>query len=650
MDTKAAQKQLVGLITQHLSESIPVTRILTYKPDKNGSVSGRFESLNRVFNFVFNGNDVRYKPAMNADSALFSEYYLQRFDAAPATPRGTRALPKCTSKSYSCKGEKGVACITLTKGCKLETDDIGRERLNKIKKLSSDLADAVMFDFEPDPANQKKLADLEKSQAKIVEKRMALAVENRAKREPKKVTKVEPVVSPEKVEKVVAKVEPVKTPKPKKEKVEKAVKPVATPKPKEEIAEKAEQEKLPQGKRTDFAESWKGAWRKAPKDLQTILDALDQPERIDDPSSSSAYCAKDKGIHMHKYTPDATGRSNGVWRHEYGHWIDGELNNKVVGANSKNPFNELIEKHSNGKYKNEEDLSKGLQSNENDDFARDVKKKISKEVFGESDRFFSEIKNKLSKQDRKQSYLSDSPEGTKAFLSDEKLLLDKQKKSESKFEKTYDLEYEKYKDSISSWVKSQITTTGSKPSQARIGEHIEHLKLANAIKEEATARATKKGKKNLEKNIEAETSKIIEEKLKTSFAGKLMLSGSKDVEKLFFANTKRSIYNAIIDSENPVTLAKALEGGLKDSSGLAEDLIGSITTNKVGQGHSDEYYARSGESGREGQNVEAFANLISIYGSGHPLAEEALKALSPNGFAFMKKTLKDSAEMLKGAK
>ena len=111
-----------------------------------------------------------------------------------------------------------------------------------------------------------------------------------------------------------------------------------------------------------------------------------------------------------------------------------------------------------------------------------------------------------------------------------------------------------------------------------------------------------------------------------------------------------SIYNAIIDPENPVTLAKALEAGLGDSQGLAQDLIGSITTNKVGKGHSDEYYSRKLGSGREQQNVEAFANLISIYGSGNPLAEEALKALSPNGFDFMKKTLKDSAEMLKGVK
>lgn len=174
MDTKTAQRQLVSLISQHLSDSIPVTRILTYKPSKNGAVTGRFESLGRVFNFVFNGQSVRYKPAMNADSTLFSEYYLERFDAAPVTPRGTRALPKCTSKSYSCKGAKGVACIPLTNNCRMANTAIGNERLDKIKGLSRFLTE-----------NGEDNSKVETARAKIVEQRMALAVENRAKRQPK---------------------------------------------------------------------------------------------------------------------------------------------------------------------------------------------------------------------------------------------------------------------------------------------------------------------------------------------------------------------------------------------------------------------------------------------------------------------------------
>ena len=179
MDTKTAQKQLVSLITEHLSDSIPVTRILTYKPSSSGAVTGRFESSGRVYNFMFNGVEARYKPAMNADSALFSDYYLERFDAAPRVASGKpRALPKCTSKSYSCKGQKGVACIPLTNHCKMANTAIGNERLGKIKSMSKFLA-----------ANGEDTTKTEATRAKIVEGRMALAVENRAKRTPKSLAK-----------------------------------------------------------------------------------------------------------------------------------------------------------------------------------------------------------------------------------------------------------------------------------------------------------------------------------------------------------------------------------------------------------------------------------------------------------------------------
>ena len=208
MDTKTAQKQLVSLITEHLSDSIPVTRILTYKPSANGAVTGRFESSGRVYNFMFNGMEARYKPAMNADSALFSDYYLERFDAVVAPVKGARALPNCTSKSYSCKGDKGVGCVPLTKHCRMGSSAIGNERLGKIKSMSKSLA-----------ANGEDTEKVEATRAKIVEGRMAMAVENRAKREPKSLAKaaVGPVKAPTaKKEKVV---------KPKKE-IESKVKPI----------------------------------------------------------------------------------------------------------------------------------------------------------------------------------------------------------------------------------------------------------------------------------------------------------------------------------------------------------------------------------------------------------------------------------------
>jgi hypothetical protein len=63
------------------------------------------------------------------------------------------------------------------------------------------------------------------------------------------------------------------------------------------------------------------------------------------------------------------------------------------------------------------------------------------------------------------------------------------------------------------------------------------------------------------------------------------------------------------------TLAGEAIGG--ESQSYALDLLGSITLNRLGGGHSDDYY-QSAPVHR--QNTESFANLISLYGSGHPAA------------------------------
>ena len=186
MDTKAAQRQLVSLVTQHLSESIPVTRILSYKPNKNGSVTGKFESNGRVFNFAFNGDDARYKPTGNMDSDLFSHLYLERFDAV--APVKSRALPRCTSQSYSCKGQKGVRCLPLTQNCKMIANAVGRERLGKIQSIVRSLAN---------PYNTASNEEgLRKSESAVLAKRKELADKKKSgwknaseQKEPQRLTK-----------------------------------------------------------------------------------------------------------------------------------------------------------------------------------------------------------------------------------------------------------------------------------------------------------------------------------------------------------------------------------------------------------------------------------------------------------------------------
>ncbi|QBQ73638.1 hypothetical protein kac65v162_gp194 [Nodularia phage vB_NspS-kac65v162] len=94
-------------------------------------------------------------------------------------------------------------------------------------------------------------------------------------------------------------------------------------------------------------------------------------------------------------------------------------------------------------------------------------------------------------------------------------------------------------------------------------------------------------------------------------------------------------------SDRPSHLAKAAEAALdaqgKNSHRLVEDLVGSVTKNKAAQGHSDDYYKKDPT---HSPNTEAFAYIISLYGSGSPLAVEVMENLTPGGYGFTKDILR----------
>lgn len=152
---------LKALLTAQLSAQLIKPTILNYKPSTDGKVTGKARSGDRVFNFIINGYKVLVKPSANMDSDLFSRLYL-RLD-------GTRSNPSCTAKTYSCKGDKGIGCIPLTKHCERdERSTIGRERLTKIKALSIDIANKITKLSAKSEARYKQNPDDE--QADIVDK------------------------------------------------------------------------------------------------------------------------------------------------------------------------------------------------------------------------------------------------------------------------------------------------------------------------------------------------------------------------------------------------------------------------------------------------------------------------------------------------
>ena len=60
------------------------------------------------------------------------------------------------------------------------------------------------------------------------------------------------------------------------------------------------------------------------------------------------------------------------------------------------------------------------------------------------------------------------------------------------------------------------------------------------------------------------------------------------------------------------------------------DTAGALTNNKIGFGHTSEYFSRPGN-----REAEAFANIVSLVGSGNPKLIEAAKTIAPKTYALL---------------
>lgn len=338
---------------------------------------------------------------------------------------------------------------------------------------------------------------------------------------------------------------------------------------------------------TAFARKWEDSWSKAPKDLRATLKEIDEPEEIVNPSSH-AYQTNGK-LCMGGYDPNSViGRA--IYRHEYGHHLDDEM-----GAG------------------------------------------IGELVLGAKSYFTP------------QKFLSSSDVFHAAFRKDEEKLLRSSASTDKGFEKIYDRHFKKYKD-------NPIIQTASKfgMSKARVGMEIKRLLLEDEIKAEAQRRVDEQvSKLSVKEKIELmasgkslsllgvrdEEKKVIQERIQNlGLAGKLY-------DRLPESFRSRSMAIETLIAENrPQAIARLADMAFFEGSGLTDDLIGSITTNKVGQGHLDEYYAARPI---HAPNTEAFASLVTLYGTGDPLAIEVAKTLSPNGFKTMKKAFKGVQEAKK---
>lgn len=337
------------------------------------------------------------------------------------------------------------------------------------------------------------------------------------------------------------------------------------------------------GKKTAIALKWQGAWNNAPDDLKQVLSIIDEPEEATENLVGGAYQFEDK-IYMHTYEPgDDTRGADNVWRHEYGHILD-------------------------------EKIPKYLKQNPEDSVTDPI------------------------------LHLSTSKVANEALRNDEKSLLEKEAKFKADCLKEFESEYDNYKD------RSYVTygmdgKPTKKADKLKAGANIKWVKLQDELNvgagEAAYQKTVDDPKSDFSTHYEEYRAAGIEKKFKA-------MGLENSIGYKLFKNTpdgdiKTMIGSTVLSADgSPHAIARCLEYYLeakgKKSPGAASDLLGSLTLNKIGYGHSNEYYKKNPIFKR---NTESIANIVSLYGTGDENVHAALNELAPNGVKFMKGIFKE---------
>ena len=227
--------ELESLVTEQIKKYIQSPQLQKYSVTPS-LISGKFLSLNRVFNFELTKKKLVYSPSGREDSALFSALYT-RADGLMGVPRSAKS--RCTSISYEC----GKICLGLRRRCHKGLslkEDI--ERVSKIftlvssgkkvgtlkEKALSHLSESDQAKVQSRATKMQNSAEREKKASSLMEGRKAKA---KAKESGGKLVKYKPETTIGKFAKFAANVSnAVKVATPKiKAATDKAVK-VATPK------------------------------------------------------------------------------------------------------------------------------------------------------------------------------------------------------------------------------------------------------------------------------------------------------------------------------------------------------------------------------------------------------------------------------------
>jgi hypothetical protein len=114
------------------------------------------------------------------------------------------------------------------------------------------------------------------------------------------------------------------------------------------------------------------------------------------------------------------------------------------------------------------------------------------------------------------------------------------------------------------------------------------------------------------------------------------ISSSPAGKKAFAADEKAFDKDLYEGAVNMVLRDVPKYGGGDSGHGWVADIAGAITKNKVGHGHSDEYFAWD-----ENRRTEVFANVVSLVGSGNPTLKDAAGMVAPNMYKLAMKKLSE---------
>lgn len=225
------------------------------------------------------------------------------------------------------------------------------------------------------------------------------------------------------------------------------------------------------------------------------------------------------------------------------------------------------------------------------------------------------------------------------FRLDEKSLLDRENKVKQGNTEAFK-ELENYKEVPSVKKLLDGKDTFSEENKSKVGAEIKRVKILNDI------RASLQDKGNLSPEAKTdEIIKILEDKIK---AGSLELTRTyKNIQGITDSKDKVNLLVKYLVNPESVTVEfesseKFLESRGVGTRGILSDLVGSMTRNKIGYGHSEEYYAKK----KDRQNSETFANLVSLYGSGDKEAIAILESLVPESLKVVKQVFKHFSNKL----